>query len=310
VNRAGANLLDRPMDDLIGRRASEVGLAEYIAGPAPRTFDRVFPGGRGRWELRRSDFRQDGRPHRLVVLADLSRALREEELQAWQRLIRVLSHEINNSLTPIQSITRSVRRIIERDYAEGERSEEVQEGLRVVATRAESLGRLMSEYARLARLPKPVVQSVRIDELVRGVAGLEPRVTVRIMPRSVSFEDATLMADPAQLEQVLINLVRNAADASLETGGEVAIGWRVDGDTVQLMVEDDGHGIADPANLFVPFYTTKPHGTGIGLALSRQIAEAHGGAVTLENRENGKGCRATLSLPIDRAASSRNGERS
>jgi signal transduction histidine kinase len=168
----------------------------------------------------------------------------------------------------------------------------------------------MSEYARLARLPKPVVQSVRIDELVRGVAGLEPRVTVRIMPRSVSFEDATLMADPAQLEQVLINLVRNAADASLETGGEVAIGWRVDGDTVQLMVEDDGHGIADPANLFVPFYTTKPHGTGIGLALSRQIAEAHGGAVTLENRENGKGCRATLSLPIDRAASSRNGERS
>ncbi len=295
LNRAGAELLERPTSELIGRRASEIGLAEYLGGEAPRVLDRVFAGARGRWEVRRSEFRQDGRPHRLLVLADLSRALREEERQAWQRIVRVLSHEINNSLAPIQSIARSVQRILDRELEGNSRSVEVREGLTIVASRAESLGRLMSEYARMARLPRPVPEPIDIHELVHGVTELEKRVPVNV--QAAQSQGAQLNGDRGQLEQLLINVIRNAAEASLETGGGVTIQWRQSGDAVEILVEDDGPGIADAANLFVPFFTTKPNGSGIGLALSRQIAESHGGTLSLENREPGGGARATLRLP-------------
>ena len=293
ANRAGAELLGVQVSDLVGRQAFETGLHELLAGEVPRTFERDFPGGRGRWELRRREFRQDGRPHRLVVLADLSRALREEERQAWQRIVRVLSHEINNSLTPIRSIARSVKRFVERELGGNGRALEVREGLDVIAGRAESLGRLMSEYARLARMPKPVLRPVGVAGLVRGAAELEQRVPIRI----VQGRDLTIAADRGQLEQVLINLVRNAAEASLETNGSVSIAWADRGDAVDIVIEDDGPGLANTGNLFVPFFTTKPEGSGIGLVLSRQIAEAHNGTLTLENRADARGCRARLRVP-------------
>ena len=107
----------------------------------------------------------------------------------------------------------------------------------------------------------------------------------------------TVQGDPDQLEQVLINLLRNAADASLTTSGKVRIGWRVDGSMLEIWVEDEGPGLSSTANLFVPFFTTKPGGSGIGLVLSRQIAEGHGGALMLENRVPGPGCVARLRLP-------------
>jgi nitrogen fixation/metabolism regulation signal transduction histidine kinase len=298
ANRAGAGLLGVQVPDLIGKQAGDAGLQELLVGEAPRTFERDFPGGRGRWELRRSEFRQDGRPHRLVVLADLSRALREEERQAWQRIVRVLSHEINNSLTPIRSIARSVKRFVERELGGNGRAAEVGEGLDVIAGRAESLGRLMSEYARLARMPKPVLRSVSVSALVRSVAELEQRVDVQIHPAP----DVTIAADRGQLEQVLINLVRNATEASLEMSGGVVVRWADRGDAVDIIVEDDGPGLADTANLFVPFFTTKPVGSGIGLVLSRQIAEAHEGTLSLENRDDARGCRATLRIPKRRTS--------
>jgi two-component system nitrogen regulation sensor histidine kinase NtrY len=295
VNRSGAELLNMPSSEVMGRNAWEIGLGAYLSGEAPRVLDRVFPGGRGRWELRRSEFRQDGRPHRLLVLADLSRALREEERQAWQRIVRVLSHEINNSLAPIQSIARSVQRIVDRELEGRPRAEEVREGLTIVASRAESLGRLMSEYARMAKLPRPVLKPIDIRELVHGVTELEKRVPVVV--KSATSPRTRLRADRDQLEQLLINLVRNAAEASLETDGGVTVEWRERGEHIEIQIEDDGPGIADAGNLFVPFFTTKPSGSGIGLALSRQIAEAHGGTLTLENRDNTHGARATLRLP-------------
>lgn len=295
ANRSAAELLDQPSGELIGRRAWEIGMGEFLRGEAPRVLDRSFASGHGRWELRRSEFRQDGRPHRLVVLADLSRALREEERQAWQRIVRVLSHEINNSLAPIQSIARSVQRIVARELGDGARSAEVREGLSIVADRAESLGRLMSEYARMAKLPRPVLVPLDARELVHGVIELERRVAVAVTQAASSR--ARLAGDRDQLELLLINLVRNAAEASLETGGSVTVEWRERGEFVEILVEDDGPGIADAANLFVPFFTTKPNGSGIGLALSRQIAEAHGGSLALENRSSGTGARATLRIP-------------
>ena len=255
--------------------------------------DRPFGGKRGRYEVRRTVFYRDGRPHHLVVLADLSQALREQEQAAWQRIVRVLSHEINNSLTPIKSIAHSLRRIVDR--ANGfQRSDEVQQGLSLIEERSGALGRFLRSYAQLARLPKPNPKQVKVPELIARIADLEKRLPVAVQPSP----DVKLVADSDQIEQLLINIVRNAVDAALETGGKVAIGWKRQGEWFELNVDDEGKGLPDTSNLFVPFFTTKPSGSGIGLALSRQIAEAHGGTISLENRLPGPGCRATLRLPV------------
>lgn len=294
VNGGGERLLDQPAERLLGRTSAALGLAECLRGDDERTVDLDFPGGRGKWQLRRDSFRQDGRPHQLVVLSDLSRALREEERQAWQRLIRVLGHEINNSLAPIKSIAASLRDLLARPTLPSDWRDDVGGGLTVIAGRSESLGRFMSAYALLARLPNPEPHPMDVEQWVTRVAHLETRLPVRVVPGP----DTTISADGDQLEQVLINLVRNASDASLETHGGVAVGWTRNGGTLDVWVRDDGLGLPDTTNLFVPFFTTKPNGSGIGLALSRQIAEAHGGALTLENRRDARGCEARLRLPL------------
>ncbi|MEJ7812866.1 MAG: ATP-binding protein [Gemmatimonadaceae bacterium] len=296
VNRGGERLLAQPAERLLGRSAVTLGLEGCLDGEAPRTADVTFPGGAGRWEVRRSTFRQEGLPHQLLVLSDLSRALREEERQAWQRLIRVLSHEINNSLAPIKSIAGSLQHILARDPMPSDWDEDFEQGLAVIAGRSESLSRFMASYALLARLPRPRLQPLDVQAWVRRVAQLETRLRVTVE----SGPPVTLDADGDQLDQLLINLVRNATDASLDAGrgGGVSVGWRRNGaGVVEVWVRDEGAGLADTANLFVPFFTTKPHGSGIGLALSRQIAEAHGGTLTLENRKDGLGAEAMVKLP-------------
>jgi two-component system, NtrC family, nitrogen regulation sensor histidine kinase NtrY len=296
ANRAGERLLGQPADRLVGRSARELRLEEALGGIAPRTLEVALPGGTGRWELRRSVVRQEGYPLQLIALSDLSRALREEERAAWKRIIRVLSHEINNSLAPIKSISGSLRSMLGREKLAGELGDDVERGLSVIAGRAEALGRFMASYATLARLPPPEPVEVRVASLVRGVADLETRLAVDV----IGGQDLTIRADPDQLEQALINLVRNAVDATLESGGTgVSIRWITRSGKLQLLVEDGGPGLADTGNLFVPFYTTKPGGSGIGLVLSRQIAEGHGGTLELENRSDGNGARARLVLPLD-----------
>jgi len=294
VNAAGERLLAMPAERLLGRDAADVGLADALLGDAPRVVDTAFAGGAGRWEIRRREFRQHGRRHTLLVLADVTRALREEELLAWQRLVRVLSHEINNSLTPIKSIAGSLRAILGRVPRPDDADDDLERGLAVIGGRAEALGRFMQAYAQLARLPKPEPEPVEVAAWVRRVAALEPRVQVQVS----AGPELVIEADGAQLDQLLINLVRNAADASLETGGGVRVGWRTDGATLFVEVEDEGPGLGGTTNLFVPFFTTKPQGSGIGLVLCRQIAEAHGGTLALENRATGRGAVARLRLPI------------
>ena len=306
VNRAGERLLTQPAERLIGRTAAELELAESLRfsvahangtnDEATHSFEQVFPGSANtRWGVRRSSFRQHGRPHTLLVFADLNRPLREEEAKAWQRLVRVLGHELNNSLAPIKSIAGSLTSLVVRRPRPPDWQEDVERGLKVVAARAESLSRFMSSYAKLARLPAPQIKPVEVGSIVRRVAELETHAPVELVPGA----PVTVRADADQLEQLLINILRNAVDAAAATGGKVRFGWNTNGASVLVWIEDEGLGIANPANLFVPFFTTKPEGSGIGLVLSRQIAEAHGGTLTLENRaDNSSGCIARLRLPL------------
>ena len=302
VNRAGERLLMRPLERLLGSTAAELGLAGCLEGESARTMELVFAGASGRWSMRRGSFRQGGLPHQLVVLSDLSRTLRDEERQAWQRLIRVLGHELNNSLAPIQSVAQGLESGLNRanqlpELQNGPAApilEDLHEGLAIIRSRTEALGRFMAAYSRLARLPKPKHLPVTVADWVHRTVKLETRVKVCIKegPRAV------ISADVDQLEQLLINLIRNAADAALETHGGVQVGWLLQGSQVEVWVIDNGPGIPNTANLFVPFFTTKPAGSGIGLVLSRQIAEAHGGQLTLENRTGARGCEARLRLPF------------
>jgi nitrogen fixation/metabolism regulation signal transduction histidine kinase len=299
VNRFGETLLGQPEPRLRGRRAEDVGLAVFLEEGAPQIRDAAFPGASGRWEIRTSTFRQGGAPHRLLVLADVSRPLREEERQAWQRLIRVLGHELNNSLAPIQSIAGSLQRLAGEDGAPPEDfREDLRRGLSVIAARAEALSRFTTAYAKLARLPPPTPAPVDVGGLLSRVASLETRLPVGVIPGPT----VTLHADADQIEQLLINLVRNAADAALETRGGVALGWKRGARQLEIWVADDGPGLPTTGNLFVPFFTTKPGGSGIGLVLSRQIAEAHGGSLSLENRRGHHGSIARLRLPVTPAA--------
>ncbi|MFL6246767.1 MAG: sensor histidine kinase [Thermoanaerobaculia bacterium] len=292
VNRAGERLLGRPAEQLHGRTAAELGVEAFLTGDDTRTTEIVLPGGHGRFRIRRTTFRQSGVPHVLLSMSDLSRALREEERQAWQRLLRVLSHELNNSLAPIRSIAGSLGTILKRDRLPDTWRDDAQQGLEVIDLRAAALTRFLQAYSELARLPQPSLRAMNVGETVRRVAGLETRVAVAVEPGP----EITIQADVDQIEQLLINLVRNGADAVIETGGRVTMSWSASNESVEICVADEGAGISGTTNLFIPFFTTKPGGMGIGLTLARQIAEAHDGALTLSNRE-GRGAVARLRLP-------------
>jgi two-component system nitrogen regulation sensor histidine kinase NtrY len=294
VNRAGETLLGQPMDKLLGKTADELALNRCLEANEDEPLTLNFAGASGRWGVRRSTFREEGLPHELLVLTDLSRTLREEERRAWQRIVRVLGHEMNNSLAPIKSLAASLESLMRRDPLPPDWKDDASSGLHSIASRADSLSRFLQAYTRLTKLPPPQKQHVDLGELVQRVVDLEPRLKVKVVPGPKTV----IRADAAQIEQALINLVHNAVDAALETPGEVSIGWREKEDAVEIFVQDEGPGIMNPANLFVPFFTTKPEGSGIGLPLSRQIAEAHDGSLALTNRKDGKGAEALLRLPL------------
>ena len=294
INPAGEALLGAGASLLLGRRYDENGLTEAFAGAELRTIDLAFAGASGRYRIRRSAFRDEGRPHHLLVISDLSRPLREEELQAWRRLVRVISHELNNSLAPIESIASSLLVLLAREPLPADWKDDANRGLAVITSRAQSLTRFIEAYARLAKLPRPKMTDIDIESLVRDVAALEMRQSVDVLcgPRT------TITADRDQLEQLLINLVRNAVDAARQTGGGAGVTWRCMRRELEIVVTDEGPGLSGTENLFVPFFTTKPGGTGIGLVLSRQIANAHGGSLMLHRRADRRGCEAVLRLPL------------
>ncbi len=292
VNPAGEALLGRDRA-VLGATAADLGLEDCLSGAPARTVQIVIDGAKSRWEMRRGAFRQHGRPNQLLVLSDVSRALRAEELAAWKRMIRVIGHELNNSLAPITSLTGSMERLVRRDPLPDDWQSDVVRGFEVIASRVEALNRFMTDCSRLAKIPEPTLTPVDVGVCVRRVAELEKRLPIRV----VGGPDVTVQADQDQLEQVLINLVRNAVEATLETGGAVEVGWAGTGKWLDITVRDEGSGLVDPESLFIPFYTTKPTGSGIGLFLCRHVAEAHGGSVLVRNRNDQPGCEAVLRVP-------------
>jgi nitrogen fixation/metabolism regulation signal transduction histidine kinase len=297
VNRAGERLVAQPAERMMNAGAGSLGLGEFLEGAETQNLQRTFPSGSGRWGIHRATFREGGLPHQLLVVTDLTRALREEELQAWQRLVRVLGHELNNSLAPIKSIAGSLEMLVQHDPLPSDWREDTRRGLSIIATRSEGLSRFLGSYARLAKLPLPRLARIDVGTWIRQVASLEQR----IVPELREGPEMTIQGDRDQLEQLLINLLRNAVDASLETSpanqGGVVIEWNRVGTLLEVLIQDEGPGLSNTANLFVPFFTTKPGGSGIGLVLSRQIAEAHGGSLDLHNRPGVRGCEARLMLP-------------
>jgi nitrogen fixation/metabolism regulation signal transduction histidine kinase len=292
ASNSGAQLLGRPLARCYNQSARELGLQELLAAPDQTTHS--FGAKPTRWLLRKAAFRQDGAPHTLLLLADVSLPLQEEEQMAWKRLIRVLGHELSNSLAPIKSIAGSLLERVDSLPGDDATLHDFRRGLGVVESRADALHRFVQSYRQLAQLPPPQLRPVSLGPLLERVAHLEQRLAVQLE----AGPPVVLNADPDQLEQMFINLLANAVDASLANGAQGArVSWRVAGGAVLVSIEDRGLGIANAENLFVPFYTTKPAGSGVGLALAQQIARAHGGEIRLLNREDGPGARATVRLP-------------
>jgi nitrogen fixation/metabolism regulation signal transduction histidine kinase len=306
VNPAGEHLLRQNRTRMTGHKAAELGLQECLTATNETVVELNVGESQARWLLRRSSFRQAGVPHTLVVLSDVSRALREEERRAWQRLIRVLGHELSNSLAPIKSIAGSLSSRVQSTNIDPDVRNDLQRGLEIIEMRSASLQRFLEAYRKLAQMPKPNLKDVPLGALVSRVSALEMRVKVCVR----EGPEVIFQADPDQLEQMLINLIRNAADAVLETRtaeeqaakaashkNGVVVRWDADREEVTLAIEDEGPGLLNPANVFTPFYTTKPSGSGVGLVLSRQIAEAHGGSIDIANRPSGRGCIVRVILP-------------
>ncbi len=298
ANEAAARVLGRPATRLLGESAAELGVADLLSGVAPRVLREGLPALAGSWELRRGQFRLSGAPHTLVILADLRGALRAQERDAWKRLVRVMGHEINNSLAPIQSIARNLQTLFARPERPEDWAEDVESGLAVVARRAEALGRFMSGYAELARLPPPRIGRVDVPRWVARVVALEQRLAVAV----TGGPEVEIDGDADQLDQLLINLVKNAVEATQERAasrdGGVRVRWELRGELCVVIIDDDGPGVNESANLFVPFFTTKSSGSGIGLALSREIAEGHGGDVVLRSRADATGAAAEVMIPL------------
>ncbi|MDJ0841000.1 MAG: ATP-binding protein [Acidobacteriota bacterium] len=289
ANPAAVRLIGEEAGRLEGNSLRGVGLQSLPASREKRVMALTFRGTRGDFYVYSDEFMEHGSRRRLIFITDIQRILREEERKAWQSLLRVLSHEINNTLTPIASISDTLTRLLQKREDGGD----LTEGLSVIKERAAALGQFIERYKQFARLPKPEKRIFVLEPMLQRLAALFPHRTVTYE----GVQDLTLEADPAQMEQVLVNLFKNADEAMPDPKGKIVVSCRQSGDYLQVVIQDEGIGIGNRENLFVPFYTTKEGGSGIGLALCRQIAFQHGGELILRNRKEGKGTEAALSLP-------------
>ena len=247
--------------------------------------------------IQATELRIRGVDVKLITLQNIQPELQKQELEAWQNLTRVLRHEIMNSITPISSLTSTLREILDHDMErknshyelKDEGAEDLREGLSTIENRSKGLIKFIDAYREYTSLPKPKMTLVRLKDLIEKVAQLmkpELKKTKIRFHSACSSEYITIQADVEMIEQVLINLIKNAIEALGETPDpQLDLTGLYDENTVKIQVTDNGPGIIKEAleHIFVPFYTTKRTGSGIGLSLSRQIMQMHNGSITVES---------------------------
>lgn len=276
ANTAFAELFDRPWQALRHASPSLLGL---LAEPEWQFTD---SNKAQQWQIRTSRFLDQGQSHQLLVFINIQAALREGQLQAWQKLIRVLSHEIRNSLTPVAALTQNLQSKVT--------SEREQQALALIGERCQHLQDFVSRYAELHKPLQVDLQWLSAENLFQRLTALFP--DAHLHAKGLQVE---LWADSVFLQQALINLIKNAIEAGSPAGSiEVIFSQREQANEIRIV--DGGHGIANPDNLFVPFYSTKTQGQGIGLSLSRHIVEQMGGQLTLSNNASGIGACALIWL--------------
>ncbi|MDY6983018.1 MAG: ATP-binding protein [Pseudomonadota bacterium] len=248
-----------------------------------------------RFRLYRDQYFSGGNCLALLFITNVDTLLRKEEKRAWQNLIRVISHEINNSLVPLASMSETMRTQVRKREQDDQLAQELDEGLGLIRQRSESLSAFLTRYRLIANLPEPALVRIALPERIEDVSRLFDAVKIETHGDALEFH-----VDAAQFDQLMINLLKNAIEAQAERGvdEEITISWELQDSCVCISIADRGGGIQNPENLFTPLYTTRKRGQGIGLVLCREIAEAHGGTLTLDNRDDGLGCIARVRFPI------------
>jgi two-component system nitrogen regulation sensor histidine kinase NtrY len=280
----GRRLEGRALEELLGEAPPAVG--EAFARGADGMFTVGDEDHEDIYHLARRMFRLNGRPHELILLRQMTAELRRQEVQTWKKVIRVISHELNNSLAPIASLAHSGAELLRRGQLE-----KLPVALATIEERTRHLEGFLRDYARFAKLPAPRDEPVHLAGFIEKLRTQVPFGIEGVVP------DEVLRFDPAQVEQAMLNLLKNAHESGSPPDGvsvavrRIADGWRID-------VLDRGTGMNEAvlANALLPFYSTKRSGTGLGLALAREIAEAHGGRIALLNRKDGGLC-VSMVLP-------------
>lgn len=293
VNPAAEKLLANSSMKLIGKEANEVKLALNMFSKETQVIEREFPGAKGRWQVRLDTYRESGEQRQLLFINDVKQVLRNEELKAWKNIMRVISHEVNNSLYPVSSLSQTLTSVVNQQPLADDWLDDVNQGLSIIGERSERLNEFIKRYAKVAKLPEPRKQHVTAISVVEKVMQLFDKENIA---DETNLLNSKLFVDPTMLEHVLINLIKNG----FEAGDEVVVSNLLDSKRLTIRVVDNGPGISNIDNLFVPFYSTKEKGSGIGLVLCRQIVEAHEGDISLTNIDGG-GCCAEISFPLSMA---------
>ncbi|WP_144392852.1 sensor histidine kinase [Pleionea sediminis] len=295
ANPEAQRLFGRYDHQIIGHTLDSlnINLLENIGREAVKEFQ--FPGRSGHFQIIKDQYFDEGKRHDIYFLTDIKVLLRKQERESWQKLVRVLSHEINNSLAPISSFAGTIRSIAKTQSLEQTFAEQLNESLSIIAERANGLKNFIDTYRQLTNTPSPNKQPLNFNKIVHQIASLfdDSHFETQLDVQDEIVADATL------LEQVLINLIKNAKEAQNDSDKAITIKSHRMNNSFLIEVMDKGSGIQNSDNLFTPFYTTKKSGSGIGLALCRQIIDAHDGFISITNRKDTQGCTVSIELPVE-----------
>ncbi|MEH6384834.1 MAG: ATP-binding protein [Colwellia sp.] len=303
VNERGLLLLNRSRKEVLDKSAQMLGLAACLASSDNKVLRLNLAGSASNWLIKKAQYREFGAPRELVIMSDLTAPLREKELEAWQRLVAVLRHEISNALAPIKSYSQTLGWTLRQTERHEGWEQDCIEGLAVIERQTTALNYMMQSYKNLNQLPTPVPHYFDLQLWLAEIVKQELRLPVQIF----SGEPLELYGDRELLSQALVNIINNAIEASTNAQPPI-ISWQVltrpgnNHTWLTLDITDFGEGVANEDNLFVPFFTTKAKGSGIGLLVCRGIIEVHGGHFNLMNKAHGQGCIARIQLPLPLSA--------